>query len=360
MVGFEGRFRELQGAMPVETEKTPPIAFTGLLSVVVPVFDEADTLPDFRSRLVGVLDGMGIEWEIIFVNDGSRDSSLECLDAFAAEDPRIAILDLTRNFGKEVALTAGIDQAKGDAVAVLDADLQDPPELIPDLLAELKDGIEVVCAQRTARHGERWFKRATAAGFYRLMEHVGPVSMPRNVGDYRVMSRDAAAAVSRLREYHRFMKGLFAWVGFRQKMVPYERDPRFAGDSKWSYWRLWNLSLEGITSFTFAPLRFSTYLGILTAGVAFLYALYFILKTLLVGDPVPGFPTLIVVILFLGGVQLMVLGIIGEYLGRVFNETKRRPLYLAREFRASDREGTPLLDEAGGDAPVLRRTPPRN
>ena len=327
-----------------------------LLSVVVPVFDEADSLPEFRDRLVRVLDGLGRAAEMVFVNDGSGDGTLDLLRAFAAEDDRVAIVDLTRNFGKEIALTAGIDHAKGDVVAIIDADLQDPPELLPEMLAGLDEGYDVICAQRTRRKGETWLKKATASAFYRLMEHVGPVRLPRDTGDFRVMTRDAAAAVCRLREHHRFMKGLFAWVGFRQKMLPYEREARHAGATKWGYWRLWNLSLEGITSFTFAPLRLSTYLGIFTAGAAFLYGLYFLIKFLLIGDPVAGFPTLILVILFLGGIQLTVLGIIGEYLGRVFNETKHRPLYLAREYTESAPEGPTLLDESGKGDQALRRT----
>ena len=238
------------------------------------------------------------------------------------------MLNLSRNFGKEAATTAAIDAATGDAVIVIDADLQDPPEVIPELLAAWHAGFDMVYAQRRNRQGDTFVKRATADGFYRLMERTGRVRLPRNAGDFRLMSRRVVDAVGQLRERHRFMKGLFAWVGFPTCAVFYDRAPRYAGASKWNYWTLWNLALEGITSFTIMPLTLATYGGVVIALGAMLYGGYFLLRTLLFGNPVPGYPSLLVIMLFLGGVQLMTLGVIGEYLGRVFNETKGRPLYI--------------------------------
>jgi polyisoprenyl-phosphate glycosyltransferase len=272
------------------------------------------------------------------VNDGSRDGTLARLLALRAADPRVAVVNLSRNFGKEIALTAGLDHAAGsEAVVVIDADLQDPPEVIPALVAAWREGgFDVVYAQRTARHGEGWLKRTTAAAFYRLMRWIGGrVDMPKDTGDFRLMSRRALDALLQLREHHRFMKGLFAWVGFPSRAVPYERAARAAGTTKWNYWRLWNLSLEGITSFTVGPLKIATYLGLATAVVALLYGLLLVFRTLMFGNPVAGYPSLMAVVLFLGGVQLMTLGIIGEYLGRVFNETKRRPLYFVERHLPS-------------------------
>lgn len=267
-------------------------------------------------------------WEVIYVNDGSEDDTLDVIQGLSADDPHVSLLNLSRNFGKEAATTAAIDAATGDAVIVIDADLQDPPEVIPELLAAWQAGFDMVYAQRRNRQGDTFVKRATADGFYRLMERTGRVRMPRNAGDFRLMSRRVVDAVGQLRERHRFMKGLFAWVGFPTCAVFYDRAPRYAGTSKWNYWTLWNLALEGITSFTIMPLTIATYGGVVIALGAMLYGGYFLLRTLLFGNPVPGYPSLLVIMLFLGGVQLMTLGVIGEYLGRVFNETKGRPLYI--------------------------------
>ncbi len=304
-------------------------------SIVVPVFNEAAGLAEFHRRLTQVMQDISHPlgtWEVVYVNDGSRDESLAVMRALRAEAPQVAIVNLSRNFGKEIATTAGLDHASGAAVIVIDADLQDPPELIPELVAAWREGIDIVYAERRARAGEGWLKRATAAGFYRLMQHVGRVQLPRDTGDFRLMSRRVVDAVLRMREQHRFMKGLFAWVGYPSRAVPYDRAPRHHGDSKWSYWKLWNLALEGITGFTVMPLRVATYLGFLVALCAALYAAKVVVKTLILGDPVAGYPSLMTVTLFLGGAQLMTLGVIGEYLGRVFNETKGRPLYLVERF----------------------------
>lgn len=285
--------------------------------------------------MTGVLDDLELDCEIVYVNDGSTDRTLAALAALRERDPRVGIVDLSRNFGKEIALTAGLDHTRGDAVIVIDADLQDPPELIPELIVEWDKGSDVVYATRLSRAGETFLKRVTAAGFYWVMERVGAVPIPRDTGDFRLLSRRAVEALGTLRERHRFMKGLFTWIGYRQTAVKYHRDARYAGDSKWSYWRLWNLSIEGMTSFTIAPLKVSTYIGLIAATVAFVYGAVIIFKTLIYGNEVAGYPSLMVIILFLGGVQLTALGIIGEYLGRVFNETKRRPLYFVQQNLAA-------------------------
>jgi len=251
------------------------------------------------------------------------------LRALREVNPTMTIVNLSRNFGKEIALTAGLDYSCGDAAIVIDADLQDPPELIPTLIARWReDGADVVFAQRRSRAGEGWVKKITAYGFYRVLNSVSGQQVPVDTGDFRLLSRRAVEAVKQLREHHRFMKGLFAWVGFRQVAVPYERAPRLAGETKWNYWKLLNLSIEGITSFSIAPLRAASYIGLITATIAVIYGLYMMGRTILFGNPVAGYPSLLVIVLFLGGVQLLSLGIIGEYVGRIFNETKQRPLYL--------------------------------
>ncbi len=299
-----------------------------LLSVVIPAYNEEEVLSAFHRRMGKVIDELSCETELLFVNDGSRDRTLAVLTELQEHDSRVSIIDLSRNYGKEVAMTAGLDYARGDAVVVIDADLQDPPELILEMVEYWRQGYDVVYAQRTKREGETYLKRVTAKGFYRLMGRLAHIPIPRDTGDYRLMSRRTVDALNQLRERNRFMKGLFAWVGFPQKAIPYLRDPRYAGKSKWNYWELWNFAIEGITSFTEAPLKLSTYLGLLTALLAFIYGIWIIVKTILYGDPVTGYPSLMVVVLFLGGVQLITLGIIGEYLGRTYAETKQRPLYL--------------------------------
>ncbi len=312
---------------------------TFLLSVIVPVYNEQEVLGEFYRRLAEVLAGIEARAEVIFANDGSDDYSLVRLQELQAGDKRIAILDLSRNFGKEIAMTAGLDHARGDAVIIIDGDLQDPPELIPQMIEEWRHGFDVVYAQRRSRAGESALKKTTAALFYRLMQRISRVQIPVDTGDFRLLSRRAVDALAGLRERHRFMKGLFAWIGYPQKAIHYDRDPRHDGESKWSYLALWNLALEGITSFSTLPLKVATYLGMITALGAFLYGLFIILDTLFFGNPVAGYPSLLVVILFLGGIQLMALGVIGEYLGRMFDETKGRPLYLIRDYLPAGGEG---------------------
>jgi len=303
-----------------------------LLSIVVPAYNEATILSAFHQRLGATLATLSIGSEIIYVNDGSTDDTIKVLHTLRTNDARVAIVDLSRNFGKEIALSAGLDYANGDAVVVIDADLQDPPELIPTLLEHWQEGYDIVYAKRVSRAGETWFKKFSAYLFYRVLRKISPLQIPMDTGDFRLLSRRTVEALKQLRETHRFMKGLFSWIGFPQIAVLYERDPRFGGKSKWNYWKLWNLAIEGITSFSIAPLKFSTYLGSMTALGAFVYALVIIYKTLVFGEPVPGYPSLMVVILFLGGIQLLTLGIIGEYLGRTFVETKQRPLYFVKDY----------------------------
>jgi glycosyltransferase involved in cell wall biosynthesis len=300
------------------------------LSVVVPVHDEEAVLPELHRRLAAVLDGLGLPAEIVYVNDGSRDGSLALLTSLHAADARVAVVDLSRNFGKEVAMSAGLDHASGDAVIVIDADLQDPPELIPDMVRAWREGSDVVLMRRRSRAKESWLKKATARAFYGAIGRIGTIEIPADVGDFRLLSRRAVEAVRRFPERSRFMKGLFAWIGFPCRELAYDRDGRYAGESKWNYWRLWNFALEGITSFSVLPLKVASYIGVLTALLAFAYGALIVAKTLLWGDPVRGYPTLVTVVLFLGGLQLMALGVIGEYLARMFVEVKRRPLYLVQ------------------------------
>ncbi|HYZ23917.1 MAG TPA: glycosyltransferase family 2 protein [Rhodopila sp.] len=333
--------------MTVSTALAPPPAASGIVPprfcVVVPAYNEASGIQEFHRRLTAVMDTLG-SWKVVYVNDGSTDDTLGHLKALHAADSRVQVVNLSRNFGKETALTAGLDHARGDAVIVIDADLQDPPELIPQLVAGWEEGFDIVYAQRSVRHGETWLKKLTASLFYRLLEDAGDVRLPRDTGDFRLMSWRVVEALRTMREHHRFMKGLFAWVGFPSKAVLYERAPRHAGSTTWNYWKLWNFALEGITSFTVMPLKVASYLGLGVSFFAAIFMLEIILRTLLFGNPVAGYPSLMAVVLFMGGVQLLTLGVIGEYLGRVFNEAKRRPLYFVESVLSSeppDRAGDP-------------------
>jgi polyisoprenyl-phosphate glycosyltransferase len=303
-----------------------------ILSVIVPVYNEAEVLPEFQDRLAHVLDSLAMPSEIIYVNDGSQDTSLQYMQKLRELDDRVAVLNLSRNFGKEIALTAGLDHAIGDAAVVIDADLQDPPEVIPGLVREWQAGYDVVYATRRERLGETWLKRTTANLFYKVIHAIGEVPIPQSTGDFRLLSRRTLHALSSCRERRRFMKGLFSWVGFRQTAIVYDRAPRFAGRTKWNYWRLWNFALEGITSFTIAPLKMAMYFGLTTATLALAYGTFVLFRTLLLGRVLPGYASLMVAILFLAGVQLIALGVIGEYVGRLFIEAKGRPLYLIESF----------------------------
>jgi polyisoprenyl-phosphate glycosyltransferase len=306
-----------------------------ILSVIVPAYNEQEVLREFHRRMTEVVRNLPLEYEIVYVNDGSTDNTLDVLAELRLADRHVAVVDLSRNFGKEIALSAGLDHARGDAVVVIDADLQDPPELIPELVNTWREGYDVVYATRSAREGESLMKKTTAHLFYRAIQGVSRFKIPEDTGDFRLLSRRAVNALKQFREQHRFMKGLFAWIGYPQKSVFYRRDPRFAGETKWNYWKLWNFAIEGITSFTIAPLKIATYLGLVVALGAFAYGAFIIVRTLLFGNPVAGYPSLMVVILFLGGVQLVALGVIGEYLGRMFDETKGRPLYLVNAYHGT-------------------------
>ena len=321
------------------------------LTIVIAAFNEADSLPALQPRVAAVLDELardGIDGQVLYVDDGSRDATWPVMLQLAAADRRIALLRLSRNFGKELALTAGLDRVDDGAALILDADGQDAPELIPQFVAKWREGYDDVHGTRMEREGEGWIKRATAHAFYRVIGALSKTPIPADTGDFRLLSPRALHALQQLRERHRFMKGLFGWVGYNRIAIPYHREPRTHGRSKFNLWRLWNLALEGITSFSTAPLRLATYLGVLTALVAFLYGTWIIFKALLWGDPVAGWPTMMSVILFLGGVQLIALGVIGEYLGRLYDEAKQRPLYLVDSWQPA-RPVQPMQSLGGGE-----------
>jgi polyisoprenyl-phosphate glycosyltransferase len=320
------------------------------VSIVVPCHNEAATIGSFLDRLGRVMAAMGEAWEVICVNDGSRDDTLALLRAIQAGDSHLFVIDLSRNFGKEAALTAGLDHARGTVIIPIDADLQDPPELIPALVAKWREGFEVVHAVRVAREGESWLKRASAYLFYRCINRLSDIRIPADTGDFRLLSRHALNALRDMPERRRFLKGMFAWIGFPTATVSYRRAPRLAGRTTWTYWRLWNFGLEGITSFSQVPLRIASYAGLAVALVSLLYGIFLFGRTLLFGNPVSGYPSLMVAILFLGGVELIALGVIGEYLGRIYEETKCRPLYI---IRAS-------WGESGSDAPLFAHGPARS
>ena len=303
------------------------------LTVVVPAYNESEGLRAFHERLGAVFAKIDdLDCSVLYVDDGSRDDTWAIMCELRAADTRVAVLKLSRNFGKELALTAGLDHATADAVVVIDADLQDPPELIPQFVEEWRQGYDVVYGTRASRAGETAFKKWTAKTFYKVIGSLSQTPIPHDTGDFRLLSRRALDALKGVRERQRFMKGLFTWVGFRQKSVIYARDPRFAGETKWNYWKLWNFAIDGITSFSSSPLKLATYVGLLTAVLSFVFAIWVTVKALLWGDAVQGYPSLMVVVLFLGGMQLMALGVIGEYLGRLYVEAKQRPLYLIDTF----------------------------
>lgn len=306
------------------------------LSILVPVFDEEGGLEELHNRVSYAVDELDLEIEILYVNDGSRDRSAFELQKIADGDPRVSLLHLSRNYGKEIALTAGLDKVAGDAVIILDADLQDPPELIPEFVRLWQEeGYDNVYGQRTRRDGETWLKKATAFAFYRVMKRLSDVDVPSDTGDFRLLSRRAIEAVTSSREQHRFMKGLFAWIGFPSVAVPYVREARHAGQTKWNYWKLFGFAVEGITAHSLLPLRLASVAGLAIASLSFLYGSFIVAKTLILGVDVPGYASLMAVFLFLGGVQLLSLGLIGEYVGRIYNEAKGRPLYFEQHFHPS-------------------------
>ena len=299
-------------------------------SIVAPAFNEAETLPHFYERVIQVMENVGESFEIVLVNDGSRDRTYSILKELHEKDARVRVIDFSRNFGHQIAISAGLDYARGDAVIILDSDLQDPPEVIPALIARWRDGAEVVYAQRAKRKGETFFKLATAAAFYRLIRRITAVNIPSNTGDFRLLDRQVVDALVQMKEHHRFMRGLSAWVGFRQDAVLYERHERFAGTTKYPLTKMIRFSLDAITSFSHVPLQIATSLGFTLALISLIGILIAIILRLFTGAIV-GQATTLIMVLFMGGIQLIFLGVIGEYLGRIYDEVRARPLYIVRK-----------------------------
>lgn len=312
-------------------------ASDALVSIVVPFYNETETISFFYGTITQVLAEIGIRrYELVCVNDGSRDDTLLKLVALSRTDERVRVVDLSRNFGKEAALTAGVDESVGDVVVPIDCDLQDPPQLIGVMLDRWQQGFDVVLAKRSDRSSDSYLKRVTAGMFYRVHNKLSDTNIPDNVGDFRLMDRRVVDALKLLPERRRFMKGLFAWVGFKSTVVEYAREQRVAGTTKFSGFKLVNFAIEGITSFSTAPLRLTTYLGLLTSAAAFLYAVYIIVRTMLHGADWPGYSSMLTVILFLGGIQLISVGIVGEYVGRIYMESKQRPIYIIQDRYQKD------------------------
>ena len=319
------------------TSKLEPVE----LSIVIPLYNEQANIEYLFERLESVLSKLDNSYEIVCVNDGSQDNTLLCLIECHRRNCAIKVVNLSRNFGKEIALSAGIDYATGAAVIPIDADLQDPPELIGDLVEKWREGYDIVYATRRSRQGESWLKRFTANAFYHTIDKMSRVDIPRNTGDFRLLDRSVVEALKQMPERTRFMKGLFAWVGYKQASVEFDRQPRLQGQTTWNYWKLWNFALEGITSFSFLPLKVWSYVGLIISLISLIYASFLVIRTIISEIDVPGYASIMVAILFLGGIQLITLGIIGEYLSRVYEEVKGRPLYLVREsygFDSKDQE----------------------
>jgi len=306
-----------------------------LISIVIPVFNEIDVIDACYERLTGVMRSLqGYEYELVFVDDGSRDRSYERLVTFHTQDPHLKIVKFSRNFGHQIAVTAGVDEAVGDAIVIIDADLQDPPEVIPEMVKKWEEGYDVVYGVRRRRAGESRIKLLTAAAFYRLLRSFTNIEIPVDVGDFRLISARAAAQLRKLREKDRFVRGLVSWIGFQQIGIPYERDSRLAGETKYPYRKMFKFAIDGITSFSNLPLKVASWLGYMASFLAFVYlASVFVQRAM--GYTVEGWATIMVAMLFLGGVQLICIGIIGEYIGRIFNETKSRPMYVIESVHQS-------------------------
>lgn len=304
-----------------------------LITILVPAYNEQEVLHLLYDRLVKLMnENTGYDFEILLVNDGSKDKTFEIMQELREKDKRFCYLNLSRNFGKETAMIAGLDYCNGDAVVIIDADLQDPPELIPEMIKYWEEGYDDVYAKRKSREGETWLKKFTSKMYYKVLQGFTRIEIQKDTGDFRLLDRRCVEALKSMRENQRYTKGLFSIIGYNKKEILYDRDPRAAGQTKWNYGKLIDLSIDGITSFTTSPLRWAAILGIMISGVAFIYMIYIIIKTLATGIDVPGYESLMVVILFLGGIQLIFLGIIGEYLGRTFNESKHRPLYFIERY----------------------------
>lgn len=306
------------------------------VSLVVPFYNESEGISQFYTAVIEIFEDLpNIEFEVVCIDDGSSDDTLHQLIGLIERDSRFKVIELSRNFGKEAALTAGIDAARGDAVIPFDADLQDPPEMIPKLIEQWLKGAEVVLARRADRSSDAFLKQKTAQFFYKIHNNLSSIRIPDNVGDFRLMDRVAVEALKQLPERQRFMKGLFAWVGYKTVIVDYVRSARIAGTTKFSGWKLWNFALEGITSFSTVPLRIWTYIGGAGALITIIYGLFIVLRTLILGIDLPGYASLLVSVLFFGSLQLIGIGVLGEYLGRIYMENKQRPIYLVRSFHES-------------------------
>jgi glycosyltransferase involved in cell wall biosynthesis len=309
------------------------------ISLLIPAYNEQEVLTHLYERLNKLAGSVPhYDFEFLFVNDGSRDRTLEIIKTYAEKDKRVAYVNLSRNFGKETAMIAGLDHVTGDATVIIDADLQDPPELIPKMIDFWEQGYDDVYARRNSRTGETWLKKITSEVFYKLLQKSTNIPIQQDTGDFRLLDRRCVEALKQFRESQRYTKGMFSWIGYKKKELLYDRDPRLAGETKWNYAKLINLAIDGITSFTTAPLRISSLLGALVSFAAFVYIVFLVVRTTMYGSDLAGYPSMMAVILFLGGVQLLSLGIIGEYIGRIFNETKHRPLYLIEEYHASKHE----------------------
>jgi glycosyltransferase involved in cell wall biosynthesis len=303
------------------------------ISILIPAYNEEPVLDKLFTRLANLAnDTKDYNFEFLFVNDGSKDKTLDIIKDYAEKDPRVSYINLSRNFGKEIGMIAGLDHVQGDATVIIDADLQDPPELIPQMITLWEQGYDDVYAKRKSRDGESWLKKFTSKMYYKTLQSVTRIPIQEDTGDFRLLDRRVVEALKEFRESQRNTKAMFSWVGFHKKEILYDRDPRAAGETKWNYLKLVELAIDGITSFTTAPLRIATYAGILVSFFAFIYLLYLVIRTAILGTDLAGYPSMMAVILFLGGVQLLSLGIIGEYVGRIFNETKQRPLYLIEEY----------------------------
>ncbi|MEA4968476.1 MAG: glycosyltransferase family 2 protein [Bacteroidaceae bacterium] len=303
------------------------------VSLLIPAYNEEKVLQLLYQRIKAIIDNLNqYEWEVLFINDGSRDSTLAVLYSIRNQDNRINVLDLSRNYGKEVAMLAGFDYVKGDAVIILDADLQDPPELIPQMLEQWELGYDDVYAKRNSRKGETFIKKKTSQLFYKILQKSTDIPIQLNTGDFRLLDKSCVKALKQIREANRYTKGMFSWIGYNKKEILFDRDPRAAGETKWNYLKLFSLAIEGITSFTTKPLRISTFIGGIISVLSFIYAIYMLYDTIVYGNDVKGYPSLLVTILFLGGIQLLSLGILGEYIARIFIETKNRPTYFARTY----------------------------
>lgn len=306
------------------------------ISILVPAYNEQEVIHHLYERLHKLAgETPDYDFEFLFVNDGSRDKTLSIIKKYAVRDRRIAYINFSRNFGKEIAMIAGLDHASGDATVIIDADLQDPPELIPQMIALWEEGYDDIYAKRKSRAGESWLKKVTSELFYSILQKSTSIPIQQDTGDFRLLDKRCVEALRQFRESQRYTKGMFSWIGYNKKELLYDRDPRLAGETKWNYLKLVNLAIDGITSFTTAPLRISSVLGAIVSGFAFMYIFFLVIRTMFFGTDLAGYPSMMAVILFLGGVQLLSLGIIGEYIGRIFNETKNRPLYFIEEFHAS-------------------------